>query len=262
MRLHLIGPRDALRGDAFEMARRFDGPVREMTPDAVESNAPHHRCHVRCGSVTPADGASPPRWPTAANAARAPVLAIDVPAASTVRPASQAARHRGRPHHHVLPPQAGPSPDAGTRAVREVTTVSIGIPAEVLSDIAPKAWVSAGPLASCHTLAEARRAQIRPRPRGCGVRSRQSDRRGPPWRPRRACASTPASSRSRSPPEALAVNASHLAAIMLQAVPRRARARGASGGPAQERRADRSRRRRRRGNGRRGWRRARNPAPP
>src|SRR5690606_3698694 len=35
VRLHLFGPRESLKGDAAEMARRFDGPIQAMAPEAV-----------------------------------------------------------------------------------------------------------------------------------------------------------------------------------------------------------------------------------
>ncbi len=54
VRLYLIGPLDALKGDAAEKARWFDGPVARNDAGRRRARAPHHRRHVRRRPIAPA----------------------------------------------------------------------------------------------------------------------------------------------------------------------------------------------------------------
>ncbi len=143
VRLYLIGPRDALKGDAADMARRFDGPVREMTPDAIESVHLVIDAMFGAGLSRPLSGIAA-EMVEAVNASSVPVLAVDVPSGldgSTGSAAGDviAADHtitffRRKPGHLLMP---------GRALCGDVTVAPIGIPAEVLGEVAPKTWANA-----------------------------------------------------------------------------------------------------------------------
>jgi hydroxyethylthiazole kinase-like uncharacterized protein yjeF len=143
VRLYLIGPRDALKGDAAEKARWFDGPIREMSPDAVESMHLVIDAMFGAGLSRPLSGIAA-EMAEAVNAARVPVLAVDVPSGldgttgTAAGPVIEAGHtitfFRRKPGHLLMP---------GRALCGEVTVAQIGIPPEVLAEIAPKTWVNA-----------------------------------------------------------------------------------------------------------------------
>lgn len=143
VRLYLIGPRDALKGDAAEMARRFDGPVREMTTDAVESMHLIIDAMFGAGLSRPLSGIAA-EMAEAVNDARVPVLAVDVPsgldgttgnaAGAVIEAGHTVTFFRRKPGHLLMP---------GRVLCGEVTVAPIGTPPEVLGEIAPQTWVNA-----------------------------------------------------------------------------------------------------------------------
>ncbi len=143
VRLHLLGDKAALKGDAAEMARRWDGPVRAMDPDAVESMHLVIDAMFGAGLSRPLDGVAA-SVVEAVNALGMPVIAVDVPSGldgSTgvaLGPVIQATHtvtfFRRKPGHLLMP----------GRALCGLTSVAdIGIPAAVLGDIRPQTWANA-----------------------------------------------------------------------------------------------------------------------
>ncbi|MGE0203480.1 MAG: NAD(P)H-hydrate dehydratase [Hyphomicrobiaceae bacterium] len=137
-------PRDALRGDAAEMARRWDGPVLEAVPDRL-TRRPGVIIDALFGAglARPIAGAAGDllEW---ANATAAPMLAVDVPSGLdgttgevvgglVARATRTVTFFRRKPGHLLFP---------GQRLCGEVIVADIGIPASVLSDIAPRTFVN------------------------------------------------------------------------------------------------------------------------
>ena len=93
-------------------------------------------------------------------------------------------RGQGRPHRHVLPPEARPSAAAGPRSLRRLAVADIGIPDRALEAIDPKTHEN-GPDLWVLPKLEARGPQVRPRPLRRGLaagRCRPAPRGSPRWR--------------------------------------------------------------------------------
>lgn len=153
VRLHLLGEKSALKGDAAEMARWWDGPVRPLDPSAVESMNLVVDALFGAGLTRPLDGIAA-EMVAAINASRLPVLAVDVPSGldgttgSASGPVVQATRtvtfFRKKPGHLLLP---------GRALCGEITVADIGIPAAVLAggltpktfENAPELWLGCFP---------------------------------------------------------------------------------------------------------------------
>ncbi len=143
VRLYLLGDRSALEGDAAQMARSWDGPVRAMDPYAVESMHLVVDALFGAGLARPLEGIAA-EVVEAVNASGVPVLAVDVPsgldgttglaAGPVVRAARTVTFFRKKPGHVLYP---------GRALCGELRVVDIGIPAEVLSSISVRAWVNA-----------------------------------------------------------------------------------------------------------------------
>ena len=137
VRVALAGDRDHIEGDATLMARRWEGPVDALTPQAVTG----------CGLVVDGlFGAGLTREVTgaaratieAANALGTPIVAIDIPSGvhgdtgavlgDAPRAALTATFFRMKPGHLLLP---------GRLHAGEVTVIDIGIPDSALAPIAP-----------------------------------------------------------------------------------------------------------------------------
>jgi NAD(P)H-hydrate epimerase len=143
VRLHLLGEKAALAGDAAEMARRWDGPVRALEPHALQS------MHVVVDALFGAGLARPLEGPAAAmvaaiNASGLPVLAVDVPSGldgttgDAVGAVVQATRtvtfFRRKPGHVLLP---------GRTLCGHTIVADIGIPDSVLAGpLAAKTWAN------------------------------------------------------------------------------------------------------------------------
>ncbi|MGE5266128.1 MAG: NAD(P)H-hydrate epimerase, partial [Deltaproteobacteria bacterium] len=78
VRLYLLGEKSALKGDAAEMARWWDGPVRALDPHAVESINLVIDALFGAGLTRALDGLAA-EMVAAVNASGLPVLAVDVP---------------------------------------------------------------------------------------------------------------------------------------------------------------------------------------
>ena len=262
VRLYLIGRRDALKGDAAEMARAGStARSGRWTPDAVESMHLVIDAMFGAGLSRPLS-ALPPRWSEAVNAARVPVLAVDVPSGLDGTTGTAAGpRDRGRPHRNVLPPQARPPADAGARTVRRGH-------ASPRSASRPRSWPrsrrepgSTRPAFGCRSIAgpslpDTNTGAAMPSPFPASrINGRRSSRR--PWR---------ASHRRRSrdggePPRCGGRQRQPPDGDHAEAVRRRGRPCGNPVRRAQERRADRARRGRRRGHRPTWSARRSNPAP-
>ena len=153
VRLHLIGEKSTLKGDAADAARRWDGPVRAMDPAALQS------MHLVIDALFGAGLSRPPDGEAAAmieavNASGLPVLAVDVPSGldGTTGAAHGAVVHatrtitffRKKPAHLLLP---------GRSLCGEVILADIGIPPSVLAgdlavttfENAPALWTATLP---------------------------------------------------------------------------------------------------------------------
>lgn len=146
VRLFLLGDRPDLKGDAAEMARRFDGPVRPLDPFQLESLHLVIDALFGAGLTRPLEGRAAEAVAAVADAGT-PVLAVDVPSGldgetgAVIGPVLRAVEtvtfFRAKPGH-VLHPGRG---YCGT-----VRIADIGIPRTVLGDIGSTAFLNAPPL--------------------------------------------------------------------------------------------------------------------
>ncbi len=137
VRLHLLGAREHLTGDAAEVARRWPLPARPASPDALQSMHLVVDALFGAGLSRALDGAAA-ELVEAINASRLPVLAVDVPSgldgttAMAAGPVVQARRtvtfFRKKPAHLLMP---------GRALCGETIVADIGIPDRVLADVAP-----------------------------------------------------------------------------------------------------------------------------
>lgn len=135
VRLYLAGLAGDLQGDAAEMARRFDGPVRALDPFQLESLHLVIDGLYGAGLSRPIDGIAA-EVVEAVNASGTPVLAIDVPSGldgatgqplgPLIRAAETVTFFRLKPGHLLYP---------GRELCGRVRLADIGIPPNVLQDI-------------------------------------------------------------------------------------------------------------------------------
>ncbi|WP_024275585.1 bifunctional ADP-dependent NAD(P)H-hydrate dehydratase/NAD(P)H-hydrate epimerase [Hyphomicrobium sp. 802] len=146
VRLFLLGDRDALKGDAAEMARRWPLVVRPATPDALQSMHLVIDALFGAGLSRPLEGEAA-ELVRAVNASGLPVLSVDVPSgldgtSGEVRGAAVQARRtvtffRKKPGHVLMP---------GRQLCGEVIVADIGIPERVLETLKPKLHENGLPL--------------------------------------------------------------------------------------------------------------------
>lgn len=142
VRLFLLGDRSALKGDAAEMARRFDGVVRPLDPFQLESLHLVIDALFGAGLTRPLDGVAA-ETVAAVTEAGTPVLAVDVPSGldgetgtasgPVFRAAETVTFFRQKPGH-VLHPGRG---YCGT-----VRVADIGIPRKVLAEVGGTAFLN------------------------------------------------------------------------------------------------------------------------
>jgi NAD(P)H-hydrate epimerase len=142
VRLFLDGEKADLRGDAAEMARRFDGPVRRLDPFQLESLHLVIDGLYGAGLSRPIDGVAA-EVIAAVGASGTPVLAIDVPSGldgatgqasgPVLRAAETVTFFRLKPGHVLYP---------GRELCGTVRVADIGIPSGVLSEIGVKTFVN------------------------------------------------------------------------------------------------------------------------
>jgi NAD(P)H-hydrate epimerase len=143
VRLGLLGARDALKGDAAEMARAWEGPVEPLAPATLAGADLIVDAIFGAGLARPLAGtaAEVVAAINSAQAAGTPVIAVDVPSGldgSTGRadgPVVQATRtvtfFRLKPGHLLMP---------GRALCGAVILADIGIPAGVLAGVTPRIW--------------------------------------------------------------------------------------------------------------------------
>jgi len=142
VRLYLLGDKRDLKGDAAEMARRFDGAVRPLDPFQLESLHLIIDGLFGAGLSRPIDGVAA-EVIAAVNASGTPVLAIDVPSGldgatgvprGPVIAATETVTFFRRKPGHVLYP--------GRRLCGTVRVADIGIPDAVLAELGITAHVN------------------------------------------------------------------------------------------------------------------------
>lgn len=215
VRLHLLGEKSDLRGDAAEMARWWDGPVRPMDPSVLESMHLVIDALFGAGLTRPLDGLAADMV-QAIGSSGLPVLAVDVPSGldgTTGVPAGPCVRanrtvtfFRKKPGHLLMP---------GRALCGETIVCDIGIPDVVLQTIDPQTFANEPGLWLDHY----------PWPRLDGhkyARGHALAVSGPAFHSGAARLGARAALRVgaglvtvASPPSALPENAAHLTAIML-----------------------------------------------
>ncbi len=142
----LLGPRDALKGDAAAMARHWSGVVEPLTFAAFDDAHLIVDALFGAGLTRPLEGTAALAV-EAMHRAGAPVVAVDVPSGldgstgQATGPVVQATRtvtfFRRKPGHVLMP---------GRLLCGPVTVADIGIPEKVLADIQPQTWANDAPL--------------------------------------------------------------------------------------------------------------------
>ncbi|WP_439541877.1 NAD(P)H-hydrate dehydratase [Hyphomicrobium sp.] len=142
VRLYLLGDRAALMGDAREMARRFDGPVRPLDPFQLDSLHLVIDALFGAGLSRPIDGAAAEVIAAVAEHGT-PVLAVDVPSGldgetgipigPVLRATETVTFFRPKPGHLLLP---------GRELCGVLRVADIGIPDRVLSEIRPQTFAN------------------------------------------------------------------------------------------------------------------------
>lgn len=137
VRLALLGGREALKGDAAEMARLWDGMVETLGPPVLDGAGLIIDAIFGAGLSRSLDGAVA-ETVEAANASGIPVLAVDVPSGlngttgaaqgAVMRAQRTVTFFRRKPGHLLMP---------GRKLCGEVVLADIGIPSIVLDEIHP-----------------------------------------------------------------------------------------------------------------------------
>lgn len=142
----LLGPRDALKGDAAAMARRWTGRVEPLAFAAFDDAHLIVDALFGAGLTRPLDGTAAAAV-EAMNRSGAPILAVDVPSGldgTTGQPtgplanASRTVTFFRRKSGHVLMP--------GRILCGPVSVADIGIPAAVLAEVGAQTWANDVPL--------------------------------------------------------------------------------------------------------------------
>ncbi len=216
VRLMLLGERDRLAGDAAEAARRYRGPVEPADPARVADCEIVVDALFGAGLARPLDGVAA-ALVGAINGCGAAVVAVDLPSGvsgdsgkvmgTAVRAGETVTFFRRKPGHLLEP---------GRTLCGRLRVADIGIPDSVLDEIAPATFLND---------AELWRAAWRP-PLQVGHKFDRGHAvvlSGPMHATGAARLAAGAALRAgaglvtvASPPDAVAVNASHLTAVMLR----------------------------------------------
>jgi hydroxyethylthiazole kinase-like uncharacterized protein yjeF len=139
----LLGERATLKGDAAVMAQRWGGDVAPLTPAAIDGADVVVDAMFGAGLTRPLSGVAA-EVVEALNASAVPVLAVDVPSGldgstgQALGPVVEATRtvtfFRRKPGHLLMPGRALCGP---------VAVDDIGIPDSVLADVGVQAWANA-----------------------------------------------------------------------------------------------------------------------
>jgi len=142
VRVLLLGERAALKGDAAEVARRWEGPVVPAAPAALAGAEMIIDALFGAGLDRPVQGTAR-QVIEAMNATGVPVVAVDLPSGihgasgavmgAAVRAAETVTFFRCKPGHLLLP---------GRQHCGPITVEDIGIPAAVLERIRPKTFAN------------------------------------------------------------------------------------------------------------------------
>jgi ADP-dependent NAD(P)H-hydrate dehydratase / NAD(P)H-hydrate epimerase len=141
--LALLGPRDALKGDAATMARKWSGQVEPLAFASLDGAQLIIDALFGAGLSRALEGTAASTV-DAVNTINSPVLAVDVPSGldgstgGATGPVVRADRtvtfFRRKPGHVLLP---------GSELCGAIRVASIGIPNTVLEEIKPKTWLNA-----------------------------------------------------------------------------------------------------------------------
>jgi len=141
-RVGLLAPVNALKGDAAVMAQRWTGPAEPLSSVMLDDAALIVDALFGAGLARPLDGEGAAAV-EAMNASGKPIVAVDVPSGldgttgAFAGPVVQARRtvtfFRRKPGHLLLP---------GRLLCGPVTVADIGIPEDVLDEIAPQTWAN------------------------------------------------------------------------------------------------------------------------
>ena len=143
VRLALLGSPGALKGDAAAMAQRCGLPITALTPSSIDGAQLIVDALFGAGLARPIAGVAA-EVVAAINRSRVPVLAVDVPSGldgttgEAAGPVVKAVRtvtfFRRKPGHLLLP---------GRLLCGEINVADIGIPEDVLADIGANTWANA-----------------------------------------------------------------------------------------------------------------------
>jgi hydroxyethylthiazole kinase-like uncharacterized protein yjeF len=142
VRMLLLGDRARLKGDAAEAARRWQGEIVAATPDALSGCGMIVDALFGAGLDRPVEGLAA-KMIAAMNAAGVPITAVDLPSGingstgavmgTAVKAATTVTFFRRKLGHVLMP---------GRLHCGTVEVADIGIPAEVLERIQPRAWLN------------------------------------------------------------------------------------------------------------------------
>ena len=153
VRVALLGARDALKGDAAAMAKKWDGEVAPLSPNSIKSATLIVDALFGAGLSRPLDGTAADVV-KAANASGVPIVAVDVPSGmhgdlgrplngACIFAAFTVTFFRKKPGHLLMP---------GPALCGDIMVADIGIPEAVLEKIRPQTfengpalWASAFP---------------------------------------------------------------------------------------------------------------------
>ncbi len=211
----LLGPRDALKGDAAAMSRRWTGRVEPLAFASLDGARLVVDALFGAGLSRPLDGAAAAIVEAVGNSS-ARVLSIDVPSGldgttgAATGPVVHADRtvtfFRRKPGHLLLP---------GRELCGSVLVAQIGIPNTVLAEIKPQTWANGPALWLSHFPRPRRDGHKYDRGHALVVSGAEAHTGAARMGARGALRIGAGLVTVATPPDALAVNAAHLTAIML-----------------------------------------------